>query len=68
MLTDQATSKASTKECRGCGNRDLVLLKSLQRKQCPDCRRVILWPLDTDQSSLNGSHRAGRLKTERLKA
>jgi len=68
MLSDESTSKASTKACRGCGNRDLILLKSLSRKQCPDCRRVIEWKLDTDQSPLNGSHRAGRLKLEQTKA
>jgi hypothetical protein len=64
VLTDLATSKSSTKVCRGCGNTDLVLLRSLQRKQYPDCRRVITWPLEDKRPSLIGSHRAGRGNSE----
>ena len=41
----------STKRCR-CGNADLVHLRSLNRKHCPDCGAWIKWNLTKGQKPL----------------
>lgn len=55
----QAPAKRSTKVCR-CGSTALITFKSLNRKRCSDCNKLMYWPLDEGQEPLNGSHRAGR--------
>ncbi len=53
----------SSKEC-SCGNTELILLRTLQEKHCPDCHAVIPWPLDEGQQPLNRPHRADRKTQE----
>lgn len=65
--TEQAApAKRSTKVCR-CGSTALITFKSLNRKRCSDCNKLMYWPLDDGQESLNGSHRAGRKNKDQPK-
>lgn len=42
----------STKVCRKCGCTDLIELRSIERKRCSNCRRLIYWPLTEGQKPL----------------
>lgn len=42
----------STKVCRKCGCKDLIELRSIERKRCANCRRLIHWPLTEGQKPL----------------
>ena len=52
-------SRPSTKAC-ACGETRLVLLRSINRKLCPTCRRYIAWRLDPGQKPLIGPSRSDR--------
>lgn len=49
-----------TQSCPNCGNTDLVLYRSMNLKQCPDCRTEIPWTLDPGQKPLIGTNRQDR--------
>lgn len=42
----------TTKYCRKCGSTDLIEMRSLERKRCANCRRLIYWPLTEGQKPL----------------
>jgi len=60
LSNEDSPISSSTKRC-ACGSPYLVKLSSQDLKICNDCHSEIEWPLDQGQTSLNGSHRAGRL-------
>ncbi len=41
--------KPTTKVCPHCGCTILILLHSVKKKLCADCKREIDWPLDKGQ-------------------
>lgn len=50
----------STKSCPACSCTDLVLLRSLNKKICADCKTEFDWFLDPGQKPLQGPSRADR--------
>lgn len=48
------TPVRSTKVCStpGCGNTNLILLRTLNEKWCPDCSKSTPWGLDPGQKAL----------------
>lgn len=53
--------------CRECGGA-LMLLTSLNRKKCYDCRTEFDWQLDEGQSKLINNNRADRKNATNLRA
>lgn len=48
----KSIQKPSTKFCRKCGSTHLIEMRSLERKRCANCRRLIYWPLTEGQKPL----------------
>ncbi len=43
------TQQVTTKKCPNCGNTHLVLLRTMDKKECLDCHTTIPWFLDKNQ-------------------
>jgi ribosomal protein S27AE len=51
-MKQEQQEKQTTKECPRCGNTQLLLFTTLNRKSCPDCHIDIPWYVEDGQEHL----------------